>query len=63
MPVGGNQESYKCKRMNLCCSHRPDDENIDGFISNLTDSLNNIDTENSDIVLVGDFNIEYSTKN
>ena len=49
--------------MNLCCSYRPDDENIDGFISNLTDSLNNIDTENSDIVLVGDFNVDYSTKN
>lgn len=49
--------------MILCRSYRPDDENIDGFISNLADSLNNIDTENSDIVLVGDFNVDYSTKN
>ena len=48
----------KCKRMILCCSYRPDDENIDGFISNLADSLNN-----TDIVLVGDFNVDYSTKN
>ena len=53
----------KCKRMILCCSYRPDDGNIDGFISNLADSLNYIDTENSEIVLVGDFNIDYSTKN
>ena len=53
----------KCKRMILCCSYRPDDENIDGFISSLADSLNNIDTENSDIILAGDFNADYSTKN
>ena len=56
-------KSPKCKRMILCCSYRPDHESIDGFISNLADSLNNIDTENSDIVLVGDFNVDYSTKN
>ena len=53
----------KCKRMILCCSYRPDHEIIDGFISNKADSLTNIDTENSDIVLVGDFNVDYSTKN
>ena len=33
------------------------------FFSNLAGSLNNIDTENSDIVLMGDFNVDYSTKN
>ena len=53
----------KCKQMILCRSYRPDDEHTDGFISNLADSLNNIDTENYDIVLVGDFNVDYSTKN
>lgn len=53
----------KCKRMILCRSYRPDDEHTDGFISNLADLLNNIDTENYDIVLVGDFNADYSTKN
>ena len=53
----------KCKGMILCSSYRPDHENIDGFFSNLADSLNNIDTENSDIVLVGDFHVDYSTKN
>lgn len=53
----------KCKQMILCSSYRPDHENIDGLISNLADSPNNIDTEKSDIVLVGDFNVDYSTKN
>jgi len=52
----------KCKRMILCCSYRPDDENIN-LLANLADFLNNIDTENSDIALVGDFNVDYSTKN
>ena len=58
-----NVRIQKKLQMILCCSYRPDDENIDGFISNLADSLNNIDTENSDIILAGDFNADYSTKN
>lgn len=49
--------------MILCCFYRFDDGNIDGFILNLVDLLNYIDIENFDIVLVGDFNIDYFIKN
>ena len=46
----------------LCCSYRPGDQNIDDFISYLDSVLGNIDSENSQVVLAGGFNVDRSAK-
>ena len=46
----------KCRRLTICCSYRPGDQNIDDFISYLDDALNMIDTDHCD------FNVDYSSK-
>jgi len=39
----------KCKRLTICCSYRPGDQNIDDFISYLDDALNMIGTDHCDL--------------
>ena len=51
-----------CKCLTLCCIYRPGDQNIDEFISYLDHCLEDVDLDNSEVILTGDFNVDYSTK-
>ena len=51
-----------CKCLTLCCAYRPGDQNIDNFISYLDQCLNDVDLNNTDVVLTGYLNINYSVK-
>ena len=53
----------RCKPVNLCCAYRPGDISIDSFISDLELGFTDMDSTNSEMVLLGDFNIDYSKKN
>ena len=53
----------RCKPVNLCCAYRPGDVSIDSFISDVELGFTDMDSTNSDIVLLGDFNIDYSKRN
>ena len=50
-----------CKRLTLCCTYRPGDQNIDEFIMYLDHCIGDMDLDNSEVVLTGDFNVDYST--
>ena len=51
-----------CKRLTLCCTHRPGDQNIDEFIMYLDHCIGDMDLDNAELdVLTGFFNVDYST--
>ncbi|XP_028518360.1 uncharacterized protein LOC114576263, partial [Exaiptasia diaphana] len=47
----------KCKPTLICCAYRAPDVNAKDFISSLSNSMSSIDLDKSDVVLLGDLNV------
>ena len=52
----------KCKPISLCCVYRPPNSDLEKFIFSLKNSIENIVLKYSDIVLLGDFNVDTTVK-
>ena len=48
-----------CKRLTLCCTYSPGDQNIDEFIMYLDHCIGDMDLDNSEVVLTGDFSATF----
>lgn len=51
-----------CKCLTLCSAYRPGDQNIDEFIFDLENGLKDIDMDKSEVILMGDWNVDHSKK-
>ena len=51
----------KCKPIFLYCVYRPPNSDLTNFISTIQNSIENIGLKNSDIILLGDFNVDFTT--
>ena len=50
----------KCKPILICSVYKVPDADLESFISSLEDTLLKLDYSNSDLVLIGDFNVDFS---
>ena len=50
----------KCKPILICSVYKAPEANLESFISSLEDSLLKLDYCNSDLVLLGDFNVDFT---
>ena len=50
----------KCKPILICSVYKAPDADLESFISSLEDTLLKLDYSNSDLVLLGDFNVDFS---
>ena len=49
----------KCKPVFLCCAYRPPDSDISQFIEGLSTGLSSVDPNKYDILILGDFNVDF----
>ena len=52
----------KCKPMFICCAYRAPDVDFNGFISSLQNSMSAVDLEKSDVIILGDLNVNMMPK-
>ena len=50
----------KCKPIFICSVYKAPDADLESFISSLEDTLLKLNYSNSDLVLIGDFNVDFS---
>ena len=52
----------KCKRVLICCIYRPPETDISKFIDGLNNCMLLINLDETEVILLGDFNVDYAKK-